>query len=282
MSGCKYPNCQWDGDNRPHGHKRDMPTVTAISGAYDDGKSRSCGWAASLIAATTAVHEPERWADLGTEDCTHTKDGLCPACLFIRSEFDRVWNAKAELGSHVHHMALSWALGEEVEEDDTTAPYMDALAAFYQDCQPEWVELERTILYDEPKSHSYRGMFDAIADITVYGERLRWLLDFKTGSFYPASQTLQLSAYKSAKWLTHWENKTEIKDKPMIPVQKTGVILLAGDGTYRLAELPATGDAFGTFLRLRDTWSWHKTIATWIKEHPEAITTNHIEEGVAA
>lgn len=283
--GCKYPGCTWVGESRPYARKRDMPSVTAISGAYDDGKARSFGWAASLIAATTAIHEPEKWADLGTEGCTHdihVDPGLCPACKFVRSEFDRQWNAKATLGNHLHHGALSWTQSEEFDEDDTTEPYMNALAGFFTDHSPEWIEVERTVLYDNPKSQAYRGQFDWIATIECpvcsVGTRCKWLGDWKSGNYYPASQTLQLSAYRHAQHMTIWEGKVEKIDKPVPVVRHAGVVLLGGDGNYQLVELPANGDAFGTFQRMRDAYTWHQQMKRWDREHPLPLHTSTAEE----
>ena len=269
-SVCNY--CGADVDHRPYAGKRDMPSVTGVLEMLDGGKSRSFGWAASLIASVTAVHHPDRWAGLGTDGCTGDKDGLCPACIYLRSEFDRQWRAQADLGTHVHHLALSWAVGEEIDVDAHTAPYLDALEKFWVEADPEWLHLERTVLYDRSRSHAYRGQFDWIARVTLNGERRTLLGDIKTGRYSPHSQTLQLAAYRFAQ-LTRWEDKTEIVEGPVPVVDGAAVLLLGDDGTCRLVELPAAGDAHSTFLRLRDLWGWHRQIDRWSKDHPYGIQT---------
>jgi hypothetical protein len=265
---CKY--CAAEVDHRPYAYKRDMPSVTGVLSMLDAGKSRAFGWAAAMIAATTAIHEPERWADLGTDGCTHDKDGLCPACRFVRSEFDRQWTAKADLGTHVHHCALSWATGEDVDADDVTSGFLDGLEKFYVEHNPEWVELERTVRYDREISHAYRGQFDGICDIDVAGERRRMLIDIKTGRYSPHTQALQLAAYRYAS-LTRWDDKTETVEGKVPTVAGCAVLLLSADGTYRLIELPAAGDEHSTFLRLRDIWGWNKTMDRWARENPSGI-----------
>lgn len=270
MSACGY--CNSAIEHRPYSKKRDLPSVTGVIDMFDGGKSRSFGWAASLIAATTAVHERERWADMGTEGCTHdihVDPGLCPACKFIRSEFDRVWGAKADLGTHVHHCALSWAQGEEVDADELTSGYLDGLEKFYVDHQPEWVELERTVRYTGG-SHDYRGQFDGICDIDVHGDRRRMLIDIKTGRYSPHSQSLQLSAYRYSN-LTRWEGREEIIEGKVPTVSGCAVLLLTAEGNYRLVELPAAGDEHSTFLRLRDLWSWSKKVDRWVRENPDGV-----------
>ena len=275
--GCGYPGCDWNGLHRPYA-RAGLPSVTEIAELLDDGKARSFAWSASLIAAATAVHAPDTYQGLigvmtdkaakhGFEECTQTKDGLCKACAFLRSEFDRRWKAKADLGTHVHHLALSWAKGEDVDEDPVTRPYLDALEKFYLDCQPEFSHLETTILYDRSPSHSYRGQFDFIATLTRdEGERRKGLWDIKTGSFYPVSQTLQLSGLRYSNWVTDWTDGQEVTVEKMPPVLEAGVLLLQADGTYRLIALPADGEAHSSFLRLRDLHRWSRQVKKWAAE----------------
>ncbi len=269
MTACGH--CGADVSHRPYAAvrgKNALPSVSAISGMLDDGKSDTMPWASSLIAASTAVHSPQLWAHLDAADCTGDKDGLCAACRFLRYQFKVVWDAKRDFGSHIHHLALSWANGDDVEVDSVSEPYMDALERFYADCEPEWIEKERTVLYDKPWSHGYRGQFDGIAWLNRNGERERFLCDVKTGRYYPTEQTLQLAGYRYAQHLTTWENGTEHIDGPVPSVAYAAVVLLGDDGRYRLVELPANGDAHGAFLRLRDGWGFAKQMKRWAKEHP--------------
>lgn len=194
-------------------------SASTIAGLIDDGKSRSFAWSASLIAATTAVHHPDQWDGLidvmgdkaaaaGYQQCTHTKEALCKACAYLRSEFDRQWTQKAELGTHVHHLALSWASGEPIETTPDIDPYIDSLEAFYATYNPEWIVTERTVAYRRNTHQAYVGQIDGIARIDcplcTPGARCAWILDFKTGRFSPLEQTLQLAGYRFAQHLTTW------------------------------------------------------------------------------
>ena len=276
--GCGYPGCEAEIAHRPYARARDgIPSASTVAELLDDGKARSFAWSASLIAAATAVHAPDAYQGLigvmtdkaakaGHEECTQTKDGLCKACQYLRSEFDRQWTTKANLGTHLHHLALSWAKGEEVDEDPVTKPYLDALEQFYLDCRPEFHHLETTVLYDRTPGLSYRGQFDFIATLTRDGERRKGLWDIKTGSFYPVSQTLQLAGYRAATWVTDWSDGKETKVEKMPPVSEAGVLLLQGDGTYRLIALPADGEAHSSFLRLRDLFRWSRQVKKWAAE----------------
>lgn len=283
MSKCGYNGCEYDdSSHRPYARKRDgIPSASLIAGLLDTGKSRSFSWAASLIASTVAVHHPDQWHGLvgqmsdrawnnGHTICGHEKDSLCKACTYIRSAFDREWNQKAVLGTHVHHLALQWAEGETIETDSTTDRYMDCLWDWYQQYSPVFVELERTILYDKPRSHAYRGQFDFIAEINcpVHKERCKWLVDIKTGGYWPTEQTLQLAGYRFAQHITEWDGKEETIVKPMVPVAHAGVLLLDPEIGGRLVELPATGDVHGTFLRLVDAYRWSQEMDKWSKENP--------------
>lgn len=269
-STCKYPGCDYDeSDHRPYARLRDgVPSVTTVSSSLDTSdRGRAFAWSASLIAADMGVHHTDTWWNLPNHPCDHTARGLCQACRFIRSEFDRRWKAKMALGGHIHHLALSWAKGEEVDADDTTEPYLDALQAFYEKEQPQFVHLERTVRSGYGDSIYYRGQFDFIARLGPLGYLGLW--DIKTGGFYPIEQTLQLAAYRFANWLTIWDGKKEIKDKPMPAVDTAGVLMLHDDGTYDLIALPADRRAYGRFQNLLLAWQWAKDIERWDKERKD-------------
>lgn len=259
----------------PYRFLRDgIPSATTISGLLDMGmgKSSSFGWAASLICATTAVHERDRWDALSTESCTHEKTGLCGACKFLRAEFQMQWDAKANLGSHVHHLALSWAEGQQIETTPDIDPYMDAVASFYEERKPSWVLTERTVR-GQCDGLAYRGKFDGIADIDcpVEGhDRCRWLLDYKTGRYYPVEQTIQLTGYARAD-LTEWDGKIETTVGPVPRVDHCGVVLLAPSvsedgemvGSYDLHELPVSDETWDLFSRLRFAFDAVKRLEKW-------------------
>lgn len=266
----------------------ETPSVSTIASLLDNGRSEGFARAAAKITAQAA------------------SSSAAP-----ETEYRRRWAQTAELGTHVHHLVASLAAGRSVETDPETAPYLSVFEAFSERYQPSWLHLERTVTYDSPRSHSYVGTFDAIAEIDCPvcdpGSRCRWLLDWKTGRFHLPEQTLQLAAYRYAKHLTVWEPKpakayrcaacavptphvhcercgevgehrpyaepayyTERVDGPMPRVAHAGVVLLDPDirvGRLEagLVELPAGGDAHGTFLRLRDAWGWGRSLEAWAR-----------------
>jgi len=256
----------------PYRFLRDgIPSATTIASTLDLGKASSFAWAASLITATTAVHEAHRWEHLDMEGCTHEKESLCAACKFLRAEFQAQWDAKAALGSHVHHLALSWSQGIAIESDEVVDPYLDAIALFYEERKPSWVLTEHTISGNPGTPLAYRGKFDGIADIACpecEGKRCRWLLDWKTGSYYPAEQTIQMVLYRRA-FLTTWEDKAETVGDPVPEVDHAGVVILSPAATYELHALPADDDAWEVAMALRRAWGWGRRMEEWAKAEKE-------------
>ena len=196
--------------HRPYAYKRDgIPSVSAVAGLLDGGKSSSFGWVAATIGARWAVHS-DALTDFSTANCDHEAKQYCERCAFLRSRFDAEWAAKADLGTHVHHMALSWAQGEAFVDDAVSAPYVDALEKFYADHEPWSGELpcERTVEGNQA-DHEYRGQFDAIGTFMWEGQRRRGLIDFKTSAHvYFLEDTAQLAAYRFADSLTSRPGRT--------------------------------------------------------------------------
>lgn len=277
---CKVCGADTSG-HRPYAKRQTgVPSVSTISSLLDDGKSSSFGWAASAIAAEFAVHYPEAlealapatdWTDPATGEtgpCDHKAKQYCPRCQHLRRLHSQVWSGKADLGTHVHHLAMSWALGESIDVDPQSESYIDALERFYLNHEPDWARIEVTVLYDEPKSHAYTGQYDADGTITYQGERRSVILDIKTGNSYAAEHSLQLAGYRYAQWLTTYDDKGAIASRePMPTFDMAATLILQGDGTYRLVDLPANRTAHGTFLRLRDAWSWLRDMKKWEKDN---------------
>lgn len=256
--------------HRPYAYKRDgIPSVTGVIGTLDGGKSSSFAWVAATIGARYAVHSEGDLGLLSTDGCDHEEKRYCERCKFLRSRFDAEWTAKANLGTHVHHMALSWANGESVEQSSVSAPYLDALARFYDECRPEWEQLERTVEYSGT-DHEYRGQFDAIGTFTFPSERKRGLIDVKTGQLHFTEMTIQLASYRFAEYMTTWEDKKVVEREPVPEVETAAILWLRPDGEYRLIELPSDIAAFDQFLKLRELWTWQRQMEAmqkaWIKD----------------
>lgn len=274
MTGCAYmvggEPCGFDlSGHRPYSRKRDgIPSSTAVAGMIDGGKSTGFAWAAAGITAEMAVHRPAEWRGLAVTDCDHRAKRLCQACRTLRGEFKRQWTAKADLGTHVHHLALSWSRGETIDADPVIDPYLDALARFYDECQPMWHLVEETVQNDEPP---YRGQFDAIAEINLNGERRRTLLDYKSGSVHLGSMALQLTSYRYARWVTKWEAGAVVDRQPMPAVEATAVLMLRPDGEHRLIEVPSTDRIYAALLRAHADWEFAREMEqkqkAWEKAH---------------
>ena len=262
--------------HRPYSRKRDgIPSSTALASVLDGGKSTSFGWAAAGITAEMAVHRGTEWRHLSVTGCDHAAKNFCQACRVLRSEFDRQWSAKADLGTHVHHLAHSWAEGDTVDADPAIDPYLDALGAFYDECAPTWVHLEATVENDDP---AWRGQFDAIADVLLDGERKRTLIDYKSGSLHFAAMAIQLTSYRRAKWVTTWEDGAVVERKPMPEVDASAVLMLRPDGEYRLIELPTVHDRL---LSVYADWEFQREMDKAQKAWEKA-EKDQIKEGVAA
>ncbi len=239
-----------------------IPSVTQVCGLLDTGRSGGMGWAAALIAGGFAIHDTDQWAHLSTANCTRDKDGMCEACRLVRRQHDIAWKAKAALGTHVHHLALSWAHGETVEADDASAPYLDALESFYVTHNPKWLLTEQTVWYGAD-GREYRGTLDGICDIdcpVCEDKRCTFCVDFKKCSLHPAEQSLQLAALRYAEQVTEWIDGAQHLVGPVPAVEHTAVILLQSDGEFRLELLPGDEDAFDIFLHLREAWAWNRKV----------------------
>lgn len=181
-----------------------------------------------------------------------------------RREFRTRWDRKRLLGTRVHAMAVDWAAGNPVDSDDLTDPYMDGLASFYDEYQPEWLHLEQTVGYNV-NPRRYVGSFDAIAEIR--GEK--HLIDLKTTGrgieTHLIDWTLQLSAYRWAGYLSSWEDGTERMITRMPSVAHTSILWLKDDGSCELVDVPTSAASFTAWLQLWDIWSWAQDLKRGVK-----------------
>jgi hypothetical protein len=264
-----------------------MPSVTTVIDlANFDDKGRRMSWSAAEKAAVAAVHYTQDWWDKAStlakgkpchqdhnlcaicdrkkqehapEDGHRFVPGLCAACNYLRTRFHYDTERKKHLGSHLHHLALSWAQGEGIESDDVVDPYLDGLEAWYEVYHPAWQYLERTIYY-EKGPRLYVGTFDALAELdcpACAGNRCHWLLDIKTGlGQWDKEWALQLAAYRFADSLTLWEGGKQQVASKMPLVAHTGVIWLHDTGRAELVPVHTGGEEHNQFLRLLDVYNW--------------------------
>lgn len=187
--------------------------VTGVTGLLDDdGKSSKMAGAAAKIA----------------------KEG---------GNYRTIWNEKMKRGTRVHAACEAWLRGKEadVEADDT--PYIDALAEFFKDKNPQPIEIERVVLSDL----GYGGRFDFIA--TFDGQDT--LVDVKTGRPYFIEHCLQLSAYRYADGMAVYNTHGDLAYlEPMPNIDRAGCLYLDADGNYDFRTYPADEDKFDLFCHL--------------------------------
>lgn len=262
--------------HRPYAYKRDgIPSASAIASLLDAGKADTMPWASSGIAAHTAVHVPEVM-EYATGPCDHDTKEFCDRCRFVRAQFKKEWDDKTKLGTHIHHIFGDWAERGEPDFDATydaqSAPYLDALASFWEEKKPEFDPnlIERTVENTVP-GQEYRGQFDAIGIMEWEAFRKTGLIDVKTttGVYFP-EDTAQLAGYRYAEFLTTYEDKKVVDRQPMPEVEFTAILWLRPDGEYRLVDMPTTRTDFDSFLAMRALWTWQREInerkKAWEKE----------------
>lgn len=238
------------------GGKPVAPSVTTVLGVLN---KPGLSWGAAKETALFAIHHRDEWEHLAVEDAYHR----------LRKHHRGIWNDKASRGTAVHALALEWARGNEVDCPPECSPYLDALERFYDECDPGWVEMERTVVYDVA-GLEYGGSYDFVADVTVKGgARKRLLTDYKTGQRYPVEVILQLAGYRFAKGMGVFSPLGGLESiEPMIEVDGAAVLYLHDDGTYELLELPAERPAHDIFLALRRAWGWLEEAQKWERRHP--------------
>jgi hypothetical protein len=148
-------------------------------------------------------------------------------------------DAAAGRGTAVHRLARRLIAGEEVEVPDELEGHVDAYLAFLEEWQP------RELLVEAPIANvtwRYCGTLDFLGDLA---DNARWLLDLKTtrSGVYRES-ALQISAYRNAEWYVDAGGVV----RPMLEVERCGVVWLKADRTYELVEVDASPATFRVFL----------------------------------
>lgn len=222
------------------GGKPTAPSVTAVCGVLDKPG-----------LAPGAVKECAHFL-FNHPDEARVPDGHALSARLIR-HYKGAWLAKAARGTLVHDVNAAWVEGREADITDPEAlPYVDALERFWTDWQPEWLHVERTVVYDHPDV-GYGGTFDWIARLcdgrVVLG-------DIKTGKAVYPEVRWQLAAYRYAKAMAVYDELGQFTGtEPMPEVDGCAVLHLKDDGTYRLLDVPVGRQEFDEFLHLRRAWS---------------------------
>jgi hypothetical protein len=148
-------------------------------------------------------------------------------------------DAAAGRGTAIHRLARRLIAGEEVDVPDELEGHVDAYLTFLDDWQP------RELLVEAPIASvrwRYCGTLDLLADLV---DERRWLLDLKTtrNGVYRES-ALQLSAYRNADYYLDAAGVV----RPMLEVERCGVVWLRADRTYELVPVDASPATFRVFL----------------------------------
>lgn len=243
-------------------------------------------WAAAQIAARSAVLEQDRAGVTAEHRAMLVRKGKWIKGLpdetvkvraaeatdaeiyvhYLRSRFDFEWTAKADLGTRVHDAAEKLSRGENVEVLSTDRPYIDAWFRFYEECKPEFIDIERVVLSPNPNGNrrlEYGGRTDWTA--ILHGGKLKGLRlgDYKTGGHYEEPVALQAAAYGGAEGFATYDQMGRLAGLEPIPKLDGYVtIYLAGDGSYQAID-PFINTTFARakehFLVLRSYVDFHRS-----------------------
>lgn len=149
---------------------------------------------------------------------------------YVRFASDRDRDAAARRGTEVHTIAARLAGGVEVEVPDELAGHVDAYLRFVDEWKPRELFVEAPLACRLPR---YCGTLDLVAELA---DGLTWLLDLKTtrSGVYPEN-ALQLAAYRYADFCLDGDGV----ERPIPPVDRTGVVWLRADRTYELTPVQA-------------------------------------------
>ena len=221
--------------NRGRGHAylldgAPVPGVTTILG-QGMPKPALVDWA----ARTAAGYAIDHWAEL-------TKLGVADRLRKIeRARYEQTSEA-AVRGSAVHAIAEQLAAGDQVDVPEPLTGHVDAYLRFVDEWQPHELLVEAPVFSRE---FGYGGTVDLVADLA---DGHRWLLDWKTAkSGVFQENALQLAAYRYADIALFPAGDGDLlEERPMPPVDRTGVVWLRADG-YDLVPVAADAEAFVAF-----------------------------------
>lgn len=192
---------------------------------------------------------------------------------WLRSEVERRWKAKADLGSRVHEHAYHLSMGRDVDALDDEVPYLTAWGRYVEENGVEFIDnaLERVVVNPYPlgdDSLEYGGRDDLFA-IHHKGDLQGVILgDIKSGGKYPTQVTLQLAGYGNGLGFATYGDDGKMLDRydPIPRWDRAVAIYLHGDGTYDAWEAPVTDAAFAAFLDLRRVLNFRKGMEKYEKE----------------
>jgi hypothetical protein len=237
-----------------------IPGVTTLVG---DGLPKKAlqKWAIETVADYYVDHRDELAAMLPSE----ARKVLTKAPYATTSK-------AAARGTQVHELAERLIRGEEVAIPEGMDGYVRAAVTFIDEFDVIPVAQEFTV-YSE--TWRWAGTCDLVADLLDPDDpepdpalrgRVRWLLDAKTkekesGVFGDAA--LQLAPYRCAERMV---DPATGEDRPMIEVDRCGIVQLYKDGTYRLIPVEADLPEYTLFQYVQQVALWLDTNRSLVGE----------------
>lgn len=237
-------------------------SVTSLTGLLP----KNLVWWAGNVVAACAVDEFDDWRQMATRD---------EAYDYVRRAHQRISQKAMDLGSEVHRFAEAYHLGAPMPTPPLPVKaYMDRLAQFFADWQPEVIAAETKVYHRNTRGQAYAGTLDLL--VKIDGETA--VIDIKTGRNVWPEAALQINAYAYADFLIadpnhpgaiqrtpgrgrrwyewHGPPADEIE---MPDVQAGYALHLRPDG-YQLLPVPIEDRLYDLFLSLFRVLEWEDTI----------------------
>jgi hypothetical protein len=138
-------------------------------------------------------------------------------------------------------------------------PMVSGLAQAWQTLDPETVDVDKVVRYADHLP--YIGTYDWV--FKLHG--LTYLVDVKTtgkdaDQAKPFWDTwrLQLAAYRGATEVVEYDGTEETGTSPMPKIDRTAILMVCADGTWRFLECMADVDEHEAFMGLRKLYEWRK------------------------
>ncbi len=206
---------------------------------------------------TTVDHMLDRWEEYSAMLPSERRKTA------LKARYETVSRAAAR-GTQVHDLADRLMHGEKIAIPEGMEGYVQAAVDFIDEFDVQPVAVEFTV-YSE--TWRWAGTCDLVADLIdpedpepdpALKRRVRWLLDYKTkekesGVFGDAA--LQLAAYRCAETMV---DPATGEDRPMIEVDRCGIVQIYKDGTYRLVPVEADEAEYKIFQYAQQMALWRE------------------------
>ena len=227
-----YTNRNGKASHRYEADGRAVPGVTTILDVLN--KPALPRWAAKS-AAEYAINE---WDYLSEQPVSER------LALIKGSPWEQTKKAMAR-GTDVHAFAEQLVAGKPVDVPPELLPYVEPMAQWMDDYRVEPLLLERVVYNDDPE---WCGTLDLLA--LIGGERL--VIDYKTGKRAYNEVSLQLTAYRRARFLVNDDGTTE----PMPNTDGAAVLQIDGQGGYQFRRVNTDAELYWQMCSLCEVYTW--------------------------